>query len=1231
MAVSLQGTPSVYENASATSAVVPYPSGVTAGELLLAQVVHTQSTSPSSPVPSGWFLLESKSGTSGGPGMAIFYRWADGTESGSVTFTTSSTAGRVTGIMSRWTGVASVILDVAPSEISTGAQQDLIMPGLSTATAGVLLLHSVSIWVASAADINTPTGLTKIAGSTTIGRKLSIFTELQMSPGGTGDQTFTQTGTPINWTAITIPLRPDGVVVGPAMVQRTVGIPATDTDTSGIVNVKVTNATSVRLRCSTDAAGTTGVVYGSPVTPSSNGDARLTISGLTANTRYYYHVLMTNEAGEIVDGSTPQGRLKTAPSGPASFSFTFGSCNTGNSTTASTAMANRNDDLSFHLGDLYYHDGSGTSLSNFRTRINAAIVSQKNLFATTNMHMLPSDHDGMNNDSAAGSQATAWTNWNIARSELYPNPYNYFAFNWGRVRFVMLDTRSFKDNPADTDDSSKSALGATQKQWLKDEVDALPADEVMIIGQDGPWITGADTGDDGWGGFITERDELAAYFAASTKNIIIIAGDMHALAAEDGSGSPGGVPVFHAAPLNQTSSHKGGPYDVGPYPSAGLSVQQYGRVTVTDSGDEIEVLYKGYSASGTERVTMTKTYVVATGTQIKLHRAEVGLEASTEQINLHRTEVFVSAGGSNAPKLHRVEVAAVGSADPGPNVSNLESGLLVQMDAAAPGEPESYTWDQIAGPSVALTLGGTGDMSCSYVTPDLLADAELVFRVIAHYADGTQSGDGITRHGVVRNPDSMVDSDTFPGSIKIRPVDDSLVPDPDPDPTPPGYQPMGVPGNWELEMSDDFQLFNSQMWTPYWFESSAKMAGISTDAANVSVANGEISLKLSGPTTGAVISTNPHDGVPGHTGFEFTYGYVEARIFFPGNGATAWNWPAFWTRGQTWPDDGENDIAEVAGWEPRGRMTANYHSSAGEQNSGTIPGNWSGGWHTYGLHRKPGQCDVYYDGSKVWSYLTYDGGEPHYLILNIGQSVANNVYGDQSKVRIDYVRAWADTTPVGEDGVMAATTYNWGPVIAGDEFSYTGAPDPAKWNTYDGPGHNGNGVRSPDAFHVADGILTCTGTPDGTTGGMSAIFANQVYGRWECRMKTSSRDPKYHPVLILWPTAGWDFPNTCWEIDYAEGFGSDQEINFVNHHACPGQTMATMNIDTTQWHNYAVEWTATSLKGYIDGVLWYELTTTSQIPNVPMYQTIQLDWFPNGAEPTIESTMDVAWCRVYNL
>ncbi|WP_307079931.1 glycoside hydrolase family 16 protein [Arthrobacter pascens] len=213
------------------------------------------------------------------------------------------------------------------------------------------------------------------------------------------------------------------------------------------------------------------------------------------------------------------------------------------------------------------------------------------------------------------------------------------------------------------------------------------------------------------------------------------------------------------------------------------------------------------------------------------------------------------------------------------------------------------------------------------------------------------------------------------------------------------------------------------------------------------------------------------------------------------------------------------------------------------------------------------------------------------------------------------------------DGAQAATAFGWGPVLTGDEFSNTGAPDRTKWSVYNSAGHAGKGVRSPQAWSVANGVATVRGDAAGTTGGMSAKFAQQKYGRWETRMRTDARDPKYHPVLILNNNAA---PN-CAEIDYAEGSKDAAFMRFFLHYACDGadfQTTAATRLDSTQWHNYAVEWTPAAITGYVDGVKTFTDTNPAHQPSVAMKQTLQLDWFPDGSA-TKPSQMQVDWVRVY--
>ncbi|MCU1521987.1 MAG: hypothetical protein JWN19_2372, partial [Arthrobacter sp.] len=186
-----------------------------------------------------------------------------------------------------------------------------------------------------------------------------------------------------------------------------------------------------------------------------------------------------------------------------------------------------------------------------------------------------------------------------------------------------------------------------------------------------------------------------------------------------------------------------------------------------------------------------------------------------------------------------------------------------------------------------------------------------------------------------------------------------------------------------------------------------------------------------------------------------------------------------------------------------------------------------------------------------------------------------------------------------------------------------------KWSVFKGPGHHRQGIRSPQAWSVGNGVATVKGDAAGTTGGMSAKFAQQKYGRWETRMRTNERDPEYHPVLILWPND--NASANCAEIDYAEGSTETSMMKFFLHYECGGkdfQTYAAKPIDSTQWHNYAVEWTPAGITGYVDGVKTFSDTNPAHQPTVGMHQTLQLDWFPDGSA-TKPSEMQVDWVRVY--
>ena len=147
---------------------------------------------------------------------------------------------------------------------------------------------------------------------------------------------------------------------------------------------------------------------------------------------------------------------------------------------------------------------------------------------------------------------------------------------------------------------------------------------------------------------------------------------------------------------------------------------------------------------------------------------------------------------------------------------------------------------------------------------------------------------------------------------------------------------------------------------------------------------------------------------------------------------------------------------------------------------------------------------------------------------------------------------------------------------------------------------------------------------------MSAKFDGRKYGRWEVRMRTSHRDPEYHPVVLLWPDSGnWPCGG---EIDFAEGTRDPAKMNFFYHYSCSNkQTYATKarrhapSGTPTRWSGPRPASSATST-ARSGSVTWPRATSR----RAPMHLTAQLDWFPDGT--TLKpSWMELDWVRVYNL
>ncbi|RFU39861.1 hypothetical protein DZF91_20175 [Actinomadura logoneensis] len=225
----------------------------------------------------------------------------------------------------------------------------------------------------------------------------------------------------------------------------------------------------------------------------------------------------------------------------------------------------------------------------------------------------------------------------------------------------------------------------------------------------------------------------------------------------------------------------------------------------------------------------------------------------------------------------------------------------------------------------------------------------------------------------------------------------------------------------------------------------------------------------------------------------------------------------------------------------------------------------------------------------------------------------------------------------------AAARFHWGRPVASDDFR-SGHLDRRAWEVYDGPGQGGAGRRSPRAVSVRGGVLTITGRPDGTTGGLGWKRGRQRTGRWEARVRMSRATAAYHPVLLLWPThaRGGAAPRGGeGEVDWLEvaDDGTRRQAQFFLHYGSTRKDRrlwGRVSVDMTRWHAFAVEWTSTWISGFVDGRRWFHTTRRAALPRGPMGQAVQLDWFPHDARHTARgvrrhapATFQVDWIRMY--
>lgn len=388
------------------------------------------------------------------------------------------------------------------------------------------------------------------------------------------------------------------------------------------------DGSSIRARLAVStSADFSGANYSDPVESAvgSGNNVRLDLAGLSPGTTYHYAVELD---GELQSSAGRTGTFTTLPSpGPASFRFGFSSCTDWEESGQDVFDAIRNEGLLFFLevGDLNYQNTNLNSpaayRSNYLNTLNESPPFAK-LARNVPTGYIWDDHD-FSGDSSDRTSTGRSAHRRVYREMVphYPLPAGgpdaaiYQTFDCGRVRFILSDLRSERDPDSYADNSSKSMMGAVQKQWFKDQLVAARDGGVPLIVWTSavPFIS-TSTQSDNWGSYQTERRELLEFIRdENIRNLIIISGDMHALAYDDGRGTNGYVegvriPVFHAASLTRNGSEKGGPYSGGISEGNG----RYATMDITDDGGAISVTYRGRIATSGTSVSTWKSHTHTT-------------------------------------------------------------------------------------------------------------------------------------------------------------------------------------------------------------------------------------------------------------------------------------------------------------------------------------------------------------------------------------------------------------------------------------------------------------------------------------------------------------------------------------------------------------------------------------------------------------------------------------------
>lgn len=386
--------------------------------------------------------------------------------------------------------------------------------------------------------------------------------------------------------------------------------PGAVTSSGATVTAKITGG-SARLVVA-DNSAMSGPVFFGPVVPTSTM-AKLTATGLSPTTQYWFQI---EDDGVIDTGIL--GKFFTHPTIGSAYNFTVtvGGCAGLNPTypgPASTLASNRLSDhpvydtlrnlaplIHLNTGDQFYYDlGSGLhgiagggSLTNYRRAWDDVHSCARFAHFAREIPQayVWDDHDyGPNNSD--GSLATKANAAQVYRERIphYPLPDTgavYHAFQIGRVQFVLLDQRYYRD-PV-TDPAPRSMLGAGQLTWFENIL-ATSTSEFLVTVFPQPIVS---EGTNSWGSYPEERSTIYQMIGDHewTDRMWAVSGDQHQFGLDSGAHT-NGFPIFTMNSIDSsTGSLATATYNLGAQAGRG----QFGKLVTVDTPESIEVTAGGW-------------------------------------------------------------------------------------------------------------------------------------------------------------------------------------------------------------------------------------------------------------------------------------------------------------------------------------------------------------------------------------------------------------------------------------------------------------------------------------------------------------------------------------------------------------------------------------------------------------------------------------------------------------